>query len=65
MSVIHCDRCGTHFSTDDRFMTVDIEAVSGRTREVIDQVLLCDACTRSVGTDLSLETTTHQRTGDQ
>jgi hypothetical protein len=60
MSVLRCDRCGTRFDTDDRFTTVDVDAV-GREDETLAQVLLCAACTDAVGDALSLETAVHER----
>jgi hypothetical protein len=59
MTVLHCDRCGSLFDPDGRFMTVDVD-VLGTPRETLGQVLLCASCTDEVGDELSLETVIHE-----
>jgi hypothetical protein len=63
MSYLHCDRCGTLFGTDGRFMTANVDIVAGDGRETLDQVLLCESCTRAVGEGLTLETTVFDHDG--
>jgi uncharacterized C2H2 Zn-finger protein len=59
VSFLHCDRCGTLFGTDGRFMAANVDVLSEEARETLEQVLLCPSCTRAVGDDLTLETTVY------
>lgn len=61
MTVLHCDRCGNRFDTDDRFTTLDVDAIGRNGDETVAQLLLCGPCTDAVGDTLSLETAVHER----
>ena len=61
MSVFHCERCGRLFSTDEKFMTVDVDSIRSGDREIIAQVLLCGTCADQLDESLNLETTIHEK----
>ncbi|KAB1187238.1 MULTISPECIES: hypothetical protein [Haloferax] len=62
MSILHCDRCGALFETDERFMTANVHVITNDDRETLHQVLLCHSCIRDVEDSLTLETTIFEHT---